>query len=57
MLKTDTVTARYLNGAEKLETPKKRRKGNGKTLKLLGCTGQPALFAGFRRLREWPKPG
>lgn len=39
MLKTDTVTARYLNGAEKLETPKKRRKGNGKTLKLLGCTG------------------
>ncbi len=39
MLKTDTVTAQYLNGTRKIETPEQRRKGNGKTLTLRGATG------------------
>ena len=39
MLKTDTVTARYLNGAEKLPIPETRRSGNGKVLRIKGCTG------------------
>ena len=39
MLKTDTVTARYLNGTEKLPMPETRRAGNGKVLKIKGCTG------------------
>lgn len=39
MLKTDTVTARYLNGKEKLPIPEKRRAGNGNILKITGCTG------------------
>lgn len=39
MLLTDTVTASYLNGTRAIETPAERRKGNGKTLKILGCTG------------------
>ncbi len=39
MLKTDTVTARYLNGTEKLPIPETRRAGNGKVLKIKGCTG------------------
>lgn len=39
MLATDTVTAQYLNGTRKIETPAKRRKGNGKTLTLRGATG------------------
>ncbi|WP_250432571.1 excinuclease ABC subunit UvrA [Hanstruepera flava] len=39
-LKThDTLTADYLNGNKEIEVPKKRRKGNGKTLSLKGCTG------------------
>ena len=39
MLKADTLTAGYLNGHESIPTPAERRKGNGKTLELLGCTG------------------
>ena len=39
MLKSDTTTARYLNGALSIPTPAERRKGSGKTLQLLGCTG------------------
>ncbi len=39
MLKSDTLTASYLNGKRCIETPTKRRTGNGKELKLLGCTG------------------
>ena len=39
MLKTDTITAQYLNGQMKIEIPKQRRKGNGKSLILHGCTG------------------
>jgi excinuclease ABC subunit A len=38
-LKSDTITAQYLNGKMKLEIPKERRKGNGKFLKLTGATG------------------
>ncbi|WP_370392122.1 excinuclease ABC subunit UvrA [uncultured Winogradskyella sp.] len=34
-----TITADYLSGAKAIEVPKKRRKGNGKTLSLKGCTG------------------
>ncbi len=34
-----TLTADYLNGTKFLETPKKRRKGNGKKIVLKGCTG------------------
>ena len=39
MLKTDTITAQYLNGRMKIELPQKRREGNGNTLVLKGCTG------------------
>lgn len=39
MLATNTLTAQYLNGQKSIEVPEKRRKGNGKTLKLTGCTG------------------
>jgi excinuclease ABC subunit A len=39
MLKTNTLTADYLNGRRKIEVPSSRRPGNGKTLQLLGCSG------------------
>ena len=39
LLKLDTVTSSYLNGHRKIEVPKERRKGNGKTLKLKGASG------------------
>lgn len=39
MMATDTVTAGYLNGSRCIAVPAVRRKGNGKTLRLLGCTG------------------
>lgn len=39
MLKTHTLTAQYLNGEKKIEIPKKRRKGNGKSIILHGCRG------------------
>lgn len=38
-LKSETITAQYLNGKMKLEIPKERRKGNGKFIKLTGATG------------------
>jgi excinuclease ABC subunit A len=38
-LKSNTITAQYLNGDMKIEVPKKRRKGNGKFMKLTGATG------------------
>ena len=37
--KHHTLTADYLNGTKKIEVPKKRRKGNGNSLILSGCTG------------------
>ena len=39
LLKEKTITAQYLNGKMEIEVPKKRRKGNGKFLKLSGATG------------------
>ena len=39
MLKTDTITAQYLNGKQEIAIPEKRREGNGKSLILRGCTG------------------
>jgi excinuclease ABC subunit A len=39
MLGTHTLTAQYLNGETAIEIPKKRRKGNGKSIILRGCTG------------------
>ena len=38
-LKHHTLTAQYMNGERKIEVPKKRRKGNGKVMKLTGATG------------------
>ncbi len=37
--KMTTLTADYLNGRRKIETPKKRRPGNGHFLELLNATG------------------
>ncbi|KXO00996.1 excinuclease ABC subunit A [Aequorivita aquimaris] len=37
--KHNTLTADYLSGKKKIEVPKKRRKGNGKTLTLKGASG------------------
>ena len=39
MLQRDTLTSQYLNGKMAIEIPKERRKGNGKTLKLVGAKG------------------
>lgn len=39
ILKSDTVTARYLNGKDCIATPEKRRSGNGKFLTLHGACG------------------
>jgi excinuclease ABC subunit A len=38
-LKSNTITAQYLNGKMKIEIPAKRREGNGKFMKLTGATG------------------
>ena len=39
LLKEHTLTASYLNGEREIAVPKKRREGNGKTIKLSGATG------------------
>ena len=39
LLKQHTLTADYLNGTRCIEVPAKRREGNGKTLRLTGCSG------------------
>lgn len=39
MLKTNTLTSRFLNGKEIIEVPLERRKGNGKTLRVIGAKG------------------
>lgn len=39
LLAGDTLTARYLNGKEKIEPRLPRRNGNGKYIDLKGCTG------------------
>ena len=39
MLKTNTITANYLNGREQIEIPSIRRKGNGKSIVIKGASG------------------
>ena len=39
MMKTDTLTAQYLNGQKEIALPDKRRKGNGKVITLRGAAG------------------
>ncbi|MGM0635144.1 MAG: excinuclease ABC subunit UvrA [Bacteroidota bacterium] len=39
ILKTNTLTASYLNGKKSIEIPKERRKGNKKHVHLVGATG------------------
>ena len=39
LLQEDTITAQYLNGKMKIEVPRTRREGNGKSIKLSGATG------------------
>ena len=39
MLKTDTLTAKYLNGQNIIKPTRTFRPGNGKHLRLTGCTG------------------
>ena len=39
MLKANTLTSQYLNGSRAIEVPTERRKGNGKSLRLLGARG------------------
>ncbi len=39
MLKCDTMTARFLEGKERIEVPAKRREGNGLSIKLFGARG------------------
>ncbi|MBN8623297.1 MAG: excinuclease ABC subunit UvrA [Flavobacteriales bacterium] len=39
LLKADTITADYMTGKRKIEIPKERRTGNGKSLVLKGATG------------------
>ncbi|MFY7757980.1 MAG: excinuclease ABC subunit UvrA, partial [Flavobacterium stagni] len=39
LLNETTITAQYLNGKMAIEVPKKRREGSGKTIKLVGATG------------------
>lgn len=37
--RSGSLTAQYLNGTRKIQIPETRRKGNGKSLNLKGCTG------------------
>ena len=39
VMKGDSLTAQYLKGEKKIEVPAVRRKGNGKSLTIKGCTG------------------
>ena len=39
MLKAGTMTARFLNGEEKIEVPATRRAGNGKSIRIYGARG------------------
>ncbi|WP_234110978.1 excinuclease ABC subunit UvrA [Chryseobacterium sp. R2A-55] len=39
LLKANTLTADYISGKKKIEVPKERRKGNGKSLVLKGAAG------------------
>jgi len=39
MLKSNTLTASYLNGNQQIELPEERRKGNGKQIVICGASG------------------
>lgn len=39
MLVSSTLTAAYLNGKKKIETPSARREGNGKCIEIIGASG------------------
>ena len=39
LLNCDSLTAQYINNKRKISIPKKHRLGNGKHIKLTGCTG------------------
>lgn len=39
IIKNNTLTTDYLTGRKKIEVPKNRREGNGKTIKLKGASG------------------
>lgn len=39
ILKSDSLTAQYLNGIREIKIPENRREGNGKHIILEGCTG------------------
>ncbi|MBR6806272.1 MAG: excinuclease ABC subunit UvrA [Bacteroidaceae bacterium] len=39
MLRSNTLTARYLNNEQKIEIPAERRPGNGKSIKIFGARG------------------
>ena len=39
MLKTNTITAQYLNGKMAIKVPEKRREGNGKSITIYGARG------------------
>lgn len=48
MLKSNTLTAEYLNGKRSIPIPAERRKGNGKFLELKGCTGHNLKDVDFK---------
>ena len=39
MLKEDTITSKYLNGTMTIPVPERRRKGNGKMIRIIGAEG------------------
>lgn len=39
MLKTNTLTSRFLNGKERIDVPTERRKGCGKAIRIIGAKG------------------
>ncbi len=39
LLQENTITAQFMSGKMKIEIPKKRREGNGKSVKISGATG------------------
>lgn len=48
LLKSNTLTAEYLNGSRSIPTPAERREGNGKFLELKGCTGHNLKDVDFK---------
>lgn len=47
MLRSDTLTARYLNGKRSIEVPETRSPGNGNSLVLKDCTGHNLKHVDF----------